>query len=234
MWFGIVGSLFMVYAGLLSALRKVPSWWWIGPRKTWLRGHIWLGLLSWPLILFHSGLRWGGPLEIALWVVLTATVASGIVGLALQQFLPRLLITRVPAEAPFDQIPHLCASLRRKADALIAEVCGPPGDDDARASLRAFYESEVRRFLAAPYRSSSLLADALRSEAAFAEYRALPGLVEARGRLEALESLCGERRQLGEQETLYRMLHGWLLVHIPLSVMLLVLGVVHVVASLSY
>src|SRR4051812_8741477 len=60
MWFGIAGSALMVYAGLLSALRRVPSWWWIGSRKTWLRGHIWLGLLSELLIVFHSGFRWGG------------------------------------------------------------------------------------------------------------------------------------------------------------------------------
>ena len=80
----------MVYAGLLSAMRNVPSWWWIGPRQTWMRGHIWLGLLSGVLILCHSGYRWGGPLEIALWVVLIAMLMTGIYGLVLQQVLPRL------------------------------------------------------------------------------------------------------------------------------------------------
>src|SRR5262249_49120930 len=61
--FGILGSGLMVYAGLLSALRKVPGWSWLGARQTWLRGHIWLGLLSGVLILCHSGFRWGGWLE---------------------------------------------------------------------------------------------------------------------------------------------------------------------------
>jgi drug/metabolite transporter (DMT)-like permease len=77
-WYGLLGSALMVYAGLLSALRKVPSWWWIGSRKVWLRGHIWLGLLSGVFILCHSGCRWGGPLEVILWVVLIATLATGV------------------------------------------------------------------------------------------------------------------------------------------------------------
>ena len=46
LWFGSAGSLLMIYAGLLAAHRKVPSWWFLGARKTWLRGHVWLGLLS--------------------------------------------------------------------------------------------------------------------------------------------------------------------------------------------
>ncbi len=73
LWYGVAGSALMVYAGLLAVLRKVPSWWWIGSRQTWMRGHIWLGLL----ILCHSGYRWGGPLEIALWVVLIAILLTG-------------------------------------------------------------------------------------------------------------------------------------------------------------
>jgi hypothetical protein len=49
-----------------------------------------------------------------------------------------------------------------------------------------------------------------------------------------LETFCDERRQLGEQERLHRWLHSWLLVHIPLSVVLLVLGLAHAVLSLYY
>src|SRR5262249_27609953 len=88
MAFGIAGSACMVFAGLLAGLRRVPSWWWIGSRQWWLKGHIWLGLLSGVLILFHSTFRLGGPLEAALWVVLILVIASGVFGLALQHVLP--------------------------------------------------------------------------------------------------------------------------------------------------
>src|SRR5262249_18728562 len=55
LWYAVVGSVLMVYAGLLAAHRKVPSWWWIGSRAAWLKGHIWLGSLSAILIGCHGG-----------------------------------------------------------------------------------------------------------------------------------------------------------------------------------
>ena len=41
--FGIVGFAFMIFAGLLRARRKVPTWR-IGRGTVWMRGHIWLGV----------------------------------------------------------------------------------------------------------------------------------------------------------------------------------------------
>src|SRR5579864_4329122 len=61
--FGIAGYALMLYAGLLGARKKVPVWR-IGRTKTWMRGHLWLGLLSLPLILFHGGFAWRGPLTL--------------------------------------------------------------------------------------------------------------------------------------------------------------------------
>src|SRR5437879_12355382 len=93
--YGILGSALMMFAGLLSGLRRVPSWWWIGSRTAWLKGHIWLGLLSGVVILCHSGFRWGGLLEQILWIVLGLVLVSGILGLLAQQVLPRMITTRV-------------------------------------------------------------------------------------------------------------------------------------------
>ena len=52
--------------------------------------------------------------------------------------------------------------------------------------------------------------------------------------LEDLEAICEEERQLNRQHQLYHFLHGWLLVHVPLSVALLVLGGIHAVVALQY
>ena len=49
-----------------------------------------------------------------------------------------------------------------------------------------------------------------------------------------LEEICDEARQLVRQERLHRWLHGWLLVHIPLSLALMILGAVHAVMALKY
>ncbi len=246
LWYGIAGSLLMVYAGLLSGLRKVPSWWWIGARKTWLRGHLWLGTLSLVFILCHSGFHWGGPLELALWIVFLLTLATGFFGLLLQQFMPRWLTTRLEREAPYEQIPHICQVLRRRADELAGKIMGAQMEGTqtnifssqvgigAKLQFQKFYSRHVRPFLLEGDIRSALLANALEAEQAFKRLRALPGLADDEDELVQLQSLCDERRDLPEQEHLHHWLHAWLMLHIPLSVALLVLGVAHVVAALYY
>jgi hypothetical protein len=246
LWYGIIGSALMIYAGLLSALRKVPAWWWIGSRKVWLRGHIWLGLLSGVFILCHSGFHWGGLLERILWVVFALTLLTGIFGLFLQQFLPRAMTMRIASEGPYEQIPHLCKIMARRADRLMASawevdvkgtvmnIAASQMGIGAKVQLQEFYESQVLPFLSGPYRRSALLAKPLQAENAFARLKLLPGLTEVKGQIEELELLCDERRQLAEQERLHHVLHGWLLFHVPLSVALLVLGVAHAVVSIYY
>ena len=49
-----------------------------------------------------------------------------------------------------------------------------------------------------------------------------------------LEGICEEERQLILQRRIYHWLHAWLLVHVPLSIALLVLGGVHAVLALRY
>jgi hypothetical protein len=131
--FGLVGTAMMVFAGLLSARRQVPTWR-IGSAQFWLKGHIWIGLLSVAFILFHAGFRWGGPVEIGLWLTTAVIILSGVIGLALQQVLPRLLTTRVPNETFIDQVPYQCASMQFLADKSISEISGKL-DTSANAAL---------------------------------------------------------------------------------------------------
>jgi hypothetical protein len=49
-----------------------------------------------------------------------------------------------------------------------------------------------------------------------------------------LENIREEKRQLDQQSRLHKVLHGWLLVHIPLSYALLLLGAVHAVMALKF
>lgn len=245
MWYGIVGSLLMIYAGLLSALRRVPSWWWIGTRKTWLKGHIWLGLLSELLILLHSGFHWGGPLEQVLWVVLTLTIATGVAGVVLQQFLPALITSRVAVEVPAEQLPHVCSQLRRRADAIVDALCGTDEsavdvdsdelrDDSPRARLRRFYEARLRPYLGHPYGRAARRINLRTLQDELAVLGTMSWSADVQTPLSDLGRLCEERRQLGEQEHLHRLLHAWILIHVPLSVMLLVMGTAHAALALYY
>jgi len=123
--FGVIGTLMLLFAGLLAA-RKPLRIRRIGSAQFWLKGHLWLGTLCIPFILFHSGFGWGGLLEQLLWYSLAIVAVSGFFGLAVQQFLPRLLWNRTPLETFEAQTPYQCDRMTFIADLRIAGLCLSP------------------------------------------------------------------------------------------------------------
>jgi hypothetical protein len=280
--FGVTGFAFMIFAALLGARKRVPTWR-VGRAQAWMRGHLWLGLLSLPMILFHGGFHFGGTLTRVLMWLTIIVVGSGIYGAALQNYVPRVMTHDVPLETIYDEIGNVRKALRMEADKLVESVCGRLGlvkeiDEGQRAGgftalrpiaataaplrtsaavsagasaavamapeillltedeskpLRLFYFSEVRAFLEAPAWQRLRLGDAERAKNAFAALRRVMPLA-AHPALDDLQDICDETRQLMRQERLHRWLHGWLLVHIPLSLALILLGAVHAVMALRF
>jgi hypothetical protein len=108
-------------------------------------------------------------------------------------------------------------------------------EEQAREALKAHYLREIRPFLA--QRPAAISRQLFLSREAVAAYFAhlrtiMP--VAAHDLLRDLEDMCEERRQLMIQKKLHLWMHGWLLVHVPLSFALLVLTAVHAVLSLRY
>src|SRR5260370_19614616 len=101
--FGVVGFGFMIFAAALGARKRVPTWR-LGRAKSWMRGHLWLGLLSLPLILFHGGFHFGGTLTRVLMWLLIVTVASGVYGAVLQNSIPKKMTADIPLETIYHQI----------------------------------------------------------------------------------------------------------------------------------
>jgi hypothetical protein len=127
--FGVSGGLIIIFECLLWARKQVRVWR-IGQAQTWMRAHIWLGLLSVPLLVFHSGFVLGGTLSRVLLLLFLLVIFSGLWGLALQQFLPRRMLDDVPAETIYSQIGHIVAQFSKEADRLVLATCGPSEDGD--------------------------------------------------------------------------------------------------------
>lgn len=131
--FGAISLGIFVFAALLNLRKKIPLWR-IGTVQLWLRAHIWLTFLTIPLILLHSGFRFGGPMTTLLMALYLLVMVSGIYGLALQHIMPRLMKERLPAETVFEQIPHICAQLCVAAEKMRDSFKpAPPKKPDAGA-----------------------------------------------------------------------------------------------------
>jgi hypothetical protein len=108
--------------------------WRIGRAETWLRAHIWLGLITLPLVLLHSGFTLGGWFTTIFFLLFLVVYVSGVVGLLLQQLLPRMMLDETPDETIHSQIDAVMTQHRRDAQRLVAQVTGDPsvftGDDD--------------------------------------------------------------------------------------------------------
>jgi len=283
LFFGVLGFGFMIFAALLGARKRVPTWR-IGRAQAWMRGHLWLGFLALPMVLFHGGFHFGGTLTRVLMWLLIITVLSGVFGAALQHYIPRVMTSDVPLETIYDEIGHVRSLLREEADRAVESICGSLGlgktsgeegqraggftalrtmaasavplrtsaavsagasaavaaapeiillSEEESAPLRRFYVQEMRPFLENPKQRGQRLGDAQKAASALAGLRALlPAAAHAT--LEDLADICDEARQLTRQERLHHWLHGWLLLHIPLSLALILLGAIHAVMALRY
>jgi hypothetical protein len=281
--FGVIGFVFMVFAALLGARKRVPTWR-VGRAQAWMRGHLWLGFLALPIILFHGGFHFGGTLTRILMWLLIITVFSGVFGAAMQHYLPQIMTSDVPLETIYDEIGRVRSLLREEADRAVESLCGNLGlsrysneesqraggftalrtmagsaiplrtsaavsagasaavaaapeiillSEEESAPLRRFYLNEMRPFLERPKQRGQRLADAAKTSSTFAGLRTLlPAAAQLT--LADLEDICDEARQLTRQERLHHWLHGWLLLHIPLSLALILLGAIHAVMALRY
>src|SRR2546428_7500698 len=102
--FGVVGFASMIFAALLGARKRVPTWR-VGRAQAWMRGHLWLGLLSLPILLFHGGFHFGGTLTRVLMWLLIIVVGNGGFGAVLQHYLPDIMTSDAPLQNTYDAIP---------------------------------------------------------------------------------------------------------------------------------
>lgn len=238
--YGVGGYGLMLYAGLLGVRKKFPVWR-VGRAQTWMRGHLWLGFLSLPLILFHCAFTWKGPLSTLLMVLLFITVGTGALGAALQHFVPMFMTRSVPLETIYDEIPHVQRQLCDEADVLAASVSGTVEtansvltevDPEDRARFAAVYANTIQPVLRNPDRAPNGSIYEELAPVFDTLCKILPANVHPI--LKDLQSICEEEDELQRQKRIHFWLHGWLLIHVPLSVTLLVLGAVHAVMALRY
>lgn len=254
--FGIAGTAFMLFAALLGVRKKRPHYR-VGRAATWLKGHLWLGALSFPLVFFHAGFEFGGPLAKVLMGIFILVFLTGLFGLALQQILPRFMTQNLAQEVTYEQIDHVRRELLEEAEQLATgaaqrsvgvsraksdgwiqgrvvrsrSVLAEGGAD--RAPLVRFVDKHMKFYFQPRAMAESPLGSPNGRRALFDELRSDVD-PQLHGVVADLEACCVQRAQLEAQRRLHHWLHGWLLIHVPLSWTMIFLTAVHAVMSLYY
>src|SRR6266850_2351689 len=240
--FGAVSFAIFIFGALLS-LRKRVVLWRIGTVQSWMRAHIWLTLLTVPLVLLHSGFRLGGPMTTLLMVLYGVVMLSGIYGLFLQHQMPGIMQERLPAETVYEQIPHIRSQLFLAAERMChsflpaapqkTDAGAPAVDRESEVALIAFLEGQVMPYLNARRRRSTRLGNRSYCEDTF-RFVKLSVAEAYRSRVEEIQAWCDQRRMLDLQTRLHHWLHAWLFVHVPFSFLLLMLTAWHAFVTLFY
>lgn len=276
--FGLLAALIIVFECALW-LRKTV-WFrtrrWLGPAQLWMKAHLWLGLLTVPLVLLHSGFRFGSSLTFVLAWIFIGVISSGVLGLVAQNVLPRFLLDHLSEETIGSQLETVARQYLSDAERIVALTCGESSSDvtgeprtntggiavetlreiGARrrlgtqierspsgnvsypqvhqaSELRREFAAEIRPYLESGRSPTGKVGTPRRDDAYFLALRKAVH-PDAHTAVSAIQDLCRRRNQLNVQNRVQILLHGWLLIHLPLSLGLLILMLVHAYFALRF
>jgi hypothetical protein len=99
--------------------------------------------------------------------------------------------------------------------------------------LTRFYDREVKPYLAGSAKNPATLVEDQTASLLF-DLRRESTPLALQETLDQWERICADARRLYAQRRVHRLLHGWLIVHVPLSAALVVLVLVHAVMAIRY
>jgi len=225
---GFIIILLLMYFGVRKRNYKSS----LGTLQDWLHAHIYLGVLVFFIILFHSGFRFHDRVAVTALILLTLVFLSGIIGAVLYTFIPPLLIdveSKLTAQQISDQINQLAQVIRRlsaEKSTAFQDYCATLLSTE-RPKLLAGWRIMAPGMSArmggtvAPLASDlELIPPAERAE--FVQMLALANQMK-----ELHRSLIQKQRYINTMA-------AWLYVHVPLSFAMLVAIFAHIVAFFYY
>lgn len=214
--------------------RQYQSRW--GTLEAWLQSHVYLGLLSVAVVLYHSGFRFQDKVAVAALVVLVLVVLTGLFGAILYTTVPRIL-TDVQGDAGPEEISSEVQRFLRSMDRLA---------EGKSATFRRVHDSLVRELRPRPLSGWRILFRSARvgrrrtAEDGGGEWTELLRRVGKEEQDDLRELLVRSRQakeqlqRLVAQQKYKNLLDVWLYAHIPLSLALVVLVLAHLVAVFYY
>jgi len=230
--YGTLAAILMVGAALLGLHRRMTKFALragLGKAQSWLQFHLYGGALFLLLMFMHCGFRQPhGILTWWLWFLSLWVAASGVLGVVLQKWIPRLLTSGLAIEVVYERIPELINEISEKVDSLI-ETCADPVKD--------FYQKHLALALVTPRPRLIYCIDITGGiQSRLKQFDYLRGFLpsEEKEKLNKLEAFYKTKLEIDAHFTLQRILRLWLFTHVPLSFALLILLALHLFAVLYY
>ena len=228
--YGIAGTLLI----LLLAFFGIRKRWYrstFGTLEQWLQSHIYLGLLVLVILIFHTGMRFHDKVAVATLILVIIVVASGILGAILYVTVPRLLTeveSNLTVEDMSDQLNQLARAMARIASG-------------RSAAFQRIHDELTKQTTPRGLAGWRLLVSrGRRVKQEAADWARLIALVpkEEQEDLRQMLVLSRQRKELllrlVYQQRYKNVLEAWLYIHIPFTIALLVMAVVHVVGVFYY
>jgi hypothetical protein len=222
--YGIAGYLLILLLAFFG-IRKRSYRSTFGTLEQWLQSHIYLGVLVMVILLFHAGGRYNDKVAVATLILVAVVVASGVLGAILYVTVPRML-TEVESNLTVPELSEQLNQLARNM-ARIASARSAPFQRIHEELLR---ESEPGAL--AGWRL--LLAFGRRRKQDQGDWARLIALVpkEEQEELRQLLVVSRQRKELLlrliYQQRYKNVLEFWLYIHVPFTIALLVMSVVHI------
>lgn len=229
--YGIAGYLLI----LLLAFFGIRKRWYrsrFGTLEQWLQSHIYLGILVLVLLVFHTGGRFNDKVAVATLILVAIVVMSGIFGAVLYVTVPRLL-TEVESNLTVPEISEQLNQLGRQMARIASGRSAP---------FQRIYSELIKESMPGWLAGWRLLFARMRrgGEKLSSDWTKLLTLVPKDEQEELRQMLVVSRQRkellirLIYQQRYKNILEAWLYIHIPFTIALLVLAIVHVVAVFYY
>ena len=226
--YGWAAAFFLIGAALYGIRRRMLNYD-IGRSHTWVQFHVYGGVLFLLLVFMHSGFRLpSGTLTWWVWLLSIWITLSGIAGVALQKWIPKMLSSGLAIEVVYERIPELVNQISESAERLL-ESCTEP--------VQVFYEKNLAAALMTPQPRLIYYLDitgGIQSRIRQFQYLRRFLSSEEKDTLDRLESMYKTKLELDAHYTLQKALRWWLYMHVPVSLILLVLVALHLYAVTYY
>jgi predicted membrane channel-forming protein YqfA (hemolysin III family) len=229
--YGITGTLLILllaYFGIRKRSYKST----FGTVEQWLQSHIYLGILAFVVLLFHTGGRFNDSIAVTTLLLVGIVVFSGIVGAVFYVTIPRLL-TEVESNLTVEEISEQLNQLAKQ----MARVA-----TGHTLAFQRIYDELIRESRPGFLAGWGLLFTTLRRQR-FQSGRDLPALLRLvpKDEQEDLRQMLVVSRQRRElllrlmfQQRYKNVLESWLYIHVPFTIALLVFAAVHITAVFYY